>query len=188
MAGGTDAGPISLPGQARASQRVDLSFKVSGPLVELPAEEGQEVKQGQLLARILPRDFQINLDQANARAIEAERQYDRYKELYVRKQVSKAEFDSYKASRDVAAAQLEDAQNALKDTYLKAPFAGVVAKRYVENHQEIQAAAHRLSAGHFRDRDSGGYSRNADGPDTRRTSEPEAVAQVRHGAGSDLSH
>jgi RND family efflux transporter MFP subunit len=139
VAGGTDAGPISLPGKTRASRRVELAFKVSGPLVNLPVEEGQEVKQGQLIARILPRDFQINLDQAKARAIEAERQYDRYKELYVRKQVSKAEFDSYKASRDVAAAQLEDAENALKDTYLKAPFAGVVAKRYVENHEEIQA-------------------------------------------------
>ncbi|WP_372682786.1 efflux RND transporter periplasmic adaptor subunit [Desulfosarcina sp.] len=139
VAGGTNAGPISLPGQTRASQRVDLSFKVSGPLVELPVEEGQEVKRGQLLARILPRDFKINLDQAKARAIEAERQYDRYKELYVRKQVSKAEFDRYKASRDVAAAQLEDAENALKDTYLKAPFDGVVAKRYVENFQDIQA-------------------------------------------------
>ena len=130
---------MTFPGKTRANRRVDLSFKVPGPLVELPVEEGQEVKKGQLLARILPRDFKINLDQAKARAIEAERQYDRYKELYVRKQVSKAEFDRYKASRDVAAAQLEDAQNALKDTYLKAPFDGIVAKRYVENFEEVQA-------------------------------------------------
>ena len=139
VAGATATALITLPGKTRASQRVDLSFKVSGPLVELPVEEGQAVKQGRLIARILPRDFQINLDQAKARAIEAQRQYDRYKELFVRKQVSKAEFDRYKASWDVAKAQLEDAQNALLDTYLKAPFDGVVAKRYVENHQEIQA-------------------------------------------------
>jgi len=130
---------LTFPGKTRANRRVDLAFKVPGPLVELPVEEGQEIKQGQLIARILPRDFKINLDQAKARSIEAERQYDRYKELYVRKQVSKAEFDRYKASRDVAAAQLEDAQNALKDTYLKAPFDGVVAKRHVENFEEVQA-------------------------------------------------
>ena len=136
---GSDSLSMTYPGKTRANRRVDLSFKVPGPLVELPVEEGQEVKKGQLLARILPRDFKINLDQAKARAIEAERQYDRYKELFVRKQVSKAEFDRYKASRDVAAAQLEDAQNALKDTYLKAPFDGIVAKRYVENFEEVQA-------------------------------------------------
>ncbi|BBO69470.1 hemolysin D [Desulfosarcina alkanivorans] len=137
--GGGGGTTMTYPGKTRANRRVDLSFKVPGPLVELPVEEGQEVKKGQLLARILPRDFKITLDQAKARAIEADRQYDRYKELYVRKQVSKAEFDRYKASRDVAAAQLEDAQNALKDTYLKAPFDGIVAKRYVENFQEVQA-------------------------------------------------
>lgn len=130
---------MTYPGKTRANRRVDLSFKVPGPLVELPVEEGQEVKKGQLIARILPRDFKISLDQASARAIEAERQYERYKELYVRKQVSKAEFDRYKASRDVAAAQLEDARNALKDTYLKAPFDGIVAKRYVQNFEEVQA-------------------------------------------------
>ena len=130
---------MTYPGKTRANRRVDLAFKVPGPLVELPVEEGQEVKKGQLLARILPRDFKINLDQARAQAINAERQYERYKELFVRKQVSKAEFDRYKASRDVAAAQLEDAQNALKDTYLKAPFDGIVAKRHVENFEEVQA-------------------------------------------------
>lgn len=130
---------VTFPGRTRANRRVDLSFKVAGPLVELPVEEGQQVKKGQLLARIMPRDFKINLDQAKAQAINAERQYGRYKELYVQRQVSKADFDQYKAARDVAAAQLEDANNALKDTYLRAPFQGIVAKRYVDNFQEVQA-------------------------------------------------
>ncbi len=137
--GSAGAVNLTFPGKTRANRRVDLAFKVPGPLVELPVEEGQEIKQGQLIARILPRDFKINLDQAKAQAINAERQFDRYKELYIRKQVSKAEFDRFKASRDVAAAQLEDAQNALKDTYLKAPFDGIVAKRYVQNFEEVQA-------------------------------------------------
>jgi len=137
--GGSSSQTLTYPGQTRANKRVDLSFKVPGPLVELPVEEGQAVKKGDLIARILPRDYKINLDQAQARAIEAERQYERYKELYIRRQVAKAEFDRFKASRDVAAAQLEDAQNALKDTYLKAPYDGVVAKRYVENFEEVTA-------------------------------------------------
>ncbi len=129
----------SYPGQVRASRRVDLAFKVAGPLIELPVEEGQEVKKGKLIARILPRDFKIRLDQAKARSLEAEQQYQRYRDLYVKKQVSKADFDKYKSQRDVAVAQQADAQNALKDTYLKAPFAGVIAKRYVENFEEVQA-------------------------------------------------
>ncbi|MCG8616961.1 MAG: efflux RND transporter periplasmic adaptor subunit [Desulfobacterales bacterium] len=136
----TGAGAVmTYPGKTRANRRVDLSFKVPGPLVELPVEEGQQVKKGTLIARILPRDFKIALDQAKAQAVNAERQYDRYKELYVRRQVSKADFDRFKAERDVAAARLQDAKNALKDTYLRAPFDGIVAKRYVDNFEEIQA-------------------------------------------------
>jgi len=64
----------SYPAQVRASRRVDLAFKVAGPLVELPVEKGQDVKRGQLIAKILPRDFKIRLDQAKAKALEAEQQ------------------------------------------------------------------------------------------------------------------
>ena len=93
-----------LPGKVRASQRVDLAFKVSGPLIELPIEEGQDVKKGEVIARILPRDFKTNLAKAKARALEAEQQYKRYKDLYIKKQVPKADFDRYKSEYDIAKA------------------------------------------------------------------------------------
>ena len=128
---------ISLPGKVRAARRSELSFKVSGPLEKLPVVEGQQVEKGDLIAQILPRDFQTAINEAKARRLEAEQQYNRYKELYSKRQVSKADFDRYRALRDVARAQLEDAQNALKDTTLVAPFDGVIAKRYVENFQKV---------------------------------------------------
>lgn len=59
--------------------------------------------------------------------------------MYAKKQVSKADYDSYRAGRDVARAQLEDARNSLADTSLKAPFDGVISKRFVENFQKVQA-------------------------------------------------
>lgn len=130
---------MSLPGRVRAARRSELSFKVSGPLEKLPIDEGQLVKKGDLIAQILPRDFQTAISEAKARELEAEQQYQRYKELYAKRQVSKADFDRYRASRDVARARLEDAQNALKDTTLVAPFDGVIAKRYVENFEKVQA-------------------------------------------------
>ncbi len=136
---GIGPGIHKFAGVVRGSRRSELSFKVSGPLVELPVDEGQEVKKGQLIARIEPRDFELAVQEAKARAVEAENQYKRYRELYAKKQVSKADFDRYRAARDVARAQLEDARNALKDTYLRAPFDGVIAKRFVENFQKVQA-------------------------------------------------
>ena len=128
-----------FPGTVRAVQRVDLAFQVSGPLIELPVDEGQQVKKRQMLARILPRDFETNLAKTKAKSLEAEQQYNRYRELYIRKQVSKADFDKYKAQYDIAKAREKEAQDALNDTYLRAPFSGVIAKRYVDNFKEIQA-------------------------------------------------
>ncbi|SMG36746.1 efflux RND transporter periplasmic adaptor subunit [Dethiosulfovibrio salsuginis] len=52
----------TMPGRVQASRRVDLAFRVSGPLVELSAKEGEHVKAGDVLARIDPRDFQLALD------------------------------------------------------------------------------------------------------------------------------
>ncbi len=128
-----------FPGIVRASKRTILSFKVSGPLVKLPVEEGQHVKKGDLIAQIDKRDFLNALKEAKARYQAAQQQFMRYKELYAKRQVSKADFDRYLAAKEVAKAKLEDAKNALCDTTLVAPFDGVISKRYVENFYKVKA-------------------------------------------------
>lgn len=51
--------PRGLPGRARATQEVNLSFRVSGPLISRAFDVGDEVEEGQILAQIDPRDFQV---------------------------------------------------------------------------------------------------------------------------------
>jgi multidrug efflux pump subunit AcrA (membrane-fusion protein) len=53
-----------FPGRASAKGEVDLSFRVQGPLISLPVDVGAEVKTGDLIAAIDPRDFQASLDSA----------------------------------------------------------------------------------------------------------------------------
>jgi RND family efflux transporter MFP subunit len=130
---------LKYPGRVRASRRVDLAFRVAGPLIELPVSEGQSMKKGELIARILPRDFETEVAKAQASELDARQQFQRYRDLYVKKQVSKADFDKYKSQADIALARLQDAENRLSDTYLKAPFDGVIAIRYVENFEDVQA-------------------------------------------------
>jgi multidrug efflux system membrane fusion protein len=132
---------IKYPGRVRASERVDLAFQVAGPLIELPVTEGQNVKKGQIVARILPRDFETEIAKAKAKALDAEQQFQRYRDLYVKKQVSKADFDKYKSQADIAKARQKETEDTLSDTYLRAPFTGVIAKRYVENFEDVQAKA-----------------------------------------------
>ena len=132
---------IKYPGRVRANKRVDLAFQVAGPLIELSVTEGQNVKKGEIIARILPRDFETEIAKAKAKALDAEQQYQRYRDLYVKKQVSKADFDKYKSQADIASARQKETEDTLSDTYLRAPFTGVIAKRYVENFEDVQAKA-----------------------------------------------
>lgn len=62
----------SLPGRASAAVEVNLSFRVSGPLVALPVEVGDVVKKGDLLATIDPIDFQVDVENSEGKLARAQ--------------------------------------------------------------------------------------------------------------------
>jgi multidrug efflux system membrane fusion protein len=136
---------LSYPGRVAAANQVDLSFRVSGPLISLPIHEGQAVARGSLLASIDPRDYEIGLDSATARYEKVQADFDRMVALYERDAVSKAQLDQTRAARDMAVAAREDAEAALKDTRLRAPFGGLVGETFVENYQDVRASEKILS-------------------------------------------
>ncbi len=129
----------TFPGKIRAAEKVDLAFQVSGQLTKLNVRNGQEVKKGEVLAQLDNRDFVSNLKAVKAEFNRAQAQFERMAELVERQLVSRSEYDQKKASRDVAEADVERSQKALNDTSLKAPFAGVIANRHVENFQDVTA-------------------------------------------------
>lgn len=150
-----DAFTRRLPGTVRAAQRVDLAFQVGGPLIKLPVEEGQNVKKGQLLARIDPRDFEVNLRNAEGQLSKAKAALQRAQSEYNRivrirekdpgaasvSMVDRRRADLEQAGADVESIQatVDAAKDKLNYTYLRAPFSGVIATRYVDNFQEVRA-------------------------------------------------
>ena len=144
-----------FPGKVRAAKRVELAFQVGGPLIELPIEEGQNVKRRQLLARVDPRDFQTNLRNAEGGMGKAQAALQLSKKEYervvrIRKKdpgaVSQAMVDRRregvnKAEADIQSlkAAVDAAKDQLSYTYLRAPFSGVISRRYVDNYQEVRA-------------------------------------------------
>jgi RND family efflux transporter MFP subunit len=144
--GAAELGDIVLPGQVAASEKVDLAFQVEGPLVELPVLEGEQVHEGQLLARIDPRDYQNSLAEAQAELEAVGSQYRRYERLINSRNspITRAEFDTKKSDFEVAQAKVAQGQKDLEDTELKAPFNGTVAVRHVENFEFVQAKEHIL--------------------------------------------
>jgi len=145
----------TYPGRVRAAKRADLAFQVDGPLIELPVDEGQAVKKGDLVARIDPKDFQTNLRNAEGQMAKAEAALQLARSEYERVQrirekdpgaVSEAMIDRRREAVNKAQADIKSvkaAVDAVKDqlsyTYLRAPFPGVIAKRYVDNFQEVRA-------------------------------------------------
>lgn len=145
----------SFPGTVRAARRAELAFQVSGTLIRLPVGEGQEVREGDVLAQLEQRDFETGLRSAqgqygNVRAAleSAKSEYERI--LRIRKQDPGATSESMVVKRreamDRATAELESVQaavDAARDklgyTRLHAPFSGIVSRRHVENFQEVQA-------------------------------------------------
>jgi RND family efflux transporter MFP subunit len=151
-----DAAALSgraLPGKAKATQEVNLSFRVAGPLIARPIDVGDEVTEGQILAQIDPRDFQVNLRNVQAQLAEAKaaetlavEELARAQDAFDRGAVSDIEMARQRARRDTATANvqaLEAAVDAASDslsyTELKATFDGTITAIYVENFELVQA-------------------------------------------------
>ena len=128
-----------FPGSVRASQRADLAFRVPGVLQQMLVREGEEVKEGQLLAALDPTDFKITLEDRQATFDNAERNFSRAKELIVDGNISKLDYDRMEANFKTAQAELSQARQDLEYTELKAPFDGVIGQRDVENFEEVLA-------------------------------------------------
>ena len=129
----------SFPGEVQASDEANMAFRVSGKLVEFPAKRGFPVKQGDLLARLDPADFQAAVNHAQAQYDLSVAQYNRAAELVERQLISKAETDQRLAMMKVHKSELTRARNNVDYTQLFAPFDGVVARRMAENYENVTA-------------------------------------------------
>jgi len=142
-------GRLTFPGTVQAADRAELSFRVGGPLIEFPVNEGDMVALGQLLGRIDPRDFMIALTEERAALEQAESDARRYQRLYEREAVPLADVQMYQARRDVARARHDQAQANLDYTQLLAPFAGQIGSKFVQNFEDVQAREPVLSLHNF---------------------------------------
>ena len=135
----TKAEMFKFPGKVQALDRVELSFEVSGKLIELAVNEGQRVKKGDLIARIDPSDYQSKLEAQQAKVNQAKAELDRYTNLLKERVVAKSTFDVKKRNYEVALSEMQIARKAYNDTMLKASFSGIVGKKFVENYQVVTA-------------------------------------------------
>ena len=156
IVGASDLAEGSFPGRARAEQEVNLSFRVSGKLHQLPVSVGDTIKAGATVAELDPQDFQQQVNAAQSTQSAAQAEFRRaeadYKRLLSVQQqdagaTSQRAVDLALSMRDqarAAAAALEATVQTARDrlgyTRLEAPFTGQVAETYAENFQTVVAS------------------------------------------------
>ena len=138
LIGGEQSGDFrTFPAVVDAIQKADISFRVSGRIQKIFVKEGDQVKKGQTLAQLDPVDFNIRLKDRKASYDTAKANYDRAKQLVEKGAISRVDHDEIRAKYHTAKANLNEAEQDMLYTKLKANFDGYIAKRHVENFEEV---------------------------------------------------
>lgn len=130
---------IYATGTVEPSVTLPIASRQAGHLLELAVDEGQNVRKGQLLARLNDSDLTSTVAELAARANFARQYFERLQTLGQRNLVPKVDIDRAKADLDAATASVKRA-NALRDFMtLTAPADGLIIKRDGEIGQFIPA-------------------------------------------------
>ncbi len=160
---------ITANGKIKPMVEVKISSDVSGEILELLIEEGQEVKRGQVLARIQPdiyernyekmqasvKSAEANLQQAEAQLQQKELNYNRNKQLWNDKTISQSDFEQIESEYEIAKANKASAQAALRNstaslneakdnlnrTTIYAPMDGSISRLNVEKGERVVGTA-----------------------------------------------
>jgi len=128
-----------FPAVVQPARETPVSFRVGGPILRMAVAQGDRIAAGDPIAVLDPRDYEIARAAAAARAAELQARLERIRGMYEDGNAARADLDRVQAGRDMAAAELEAAENALRDTRLLAPFAGVVGLELAEEGQIVKA-------------------------------------------------
>lgn len=137
---------VMASGKIEAVNSANLSTRMMGYVDNIYVKVGNKVKKGQLLIAINNSDLQAKRAQVNANITKAaaayknaEKDYNRYKNLFADNSASRKELDDMTAHYEMAKAGLE-AANQLKNEInaqfayvnIRAPFNGIITNRFIE--------------------------------------------------------
>ena len=152
---------IEASGEVEAIYSVEIKSKASGEILDLPAEVGDFVKKGTILARIDQRTPKNVLDQAEAdlklaevKLENAEAQLERGQALHAEGSIADKNFEEIQESHASAKSQhvrsivnVENAKIALDDTLVKSPLDATIISRPVEVGQVISSPTSAVGGG-----------------------------------------
>lgn len=128
---------IQAIGTARAVRSVTLFSEVEGEVVELPVQSGQRVKNGQVMMKLADRSAALSVRVAETRVREARSALARAEQLQRTNVRSPANVEDAEVILERAILELQQAQEALADRTMRAPFDGIVGIPKVETGDRV---------------------------------------------------
>ena len=148
---------LYVTGTTLPLEEAKIGSKVEGIIQEILVDEGDLIKKGQVLIRLEPKDFLLDIDRTKAALKTARAELERARHdleqksedwrrlsaLYEKRAISKHRYDSMKAAFSIAKAKVKSCLSRIKerkaelklaekryqDSVVKAPFDGVVTKK-----------------------------------------------------------
>jgi RND family efflux transporter MFP subunit len=120
---------LTASGYIEARRQITVSSKAQGKIVEMPVEENQRVKAGDLIARLEDDEQRASLALADAEYADRKRELARKQELHVRGSTSQGDLDRAETAFEVARARRDLAHVLLDNTVLRAPIDGTVIRK-----------------------------------------------------------
>ncbi len=127
---GSLPGLITASGELKANKSVNVSPKRQGILDEIFVEEGDQVKKGDLIAKMDFGDLEFRIDELRANYETQKASYLRRKILFTEGAISAEDFEEYKNQFLRSEAKFKQIEIEENELNIRAPFKGVITNRY----------------------------------------------------------
>ncbi len=119
---------LNLPGSIEAWNELEMTTKIAGTVEEVAVQEGDTVREGDVLIQIESADYRIALERAQAAFNLAKADYQRDKSVYSKGVIPPAELEARETRMATAKADLDNAKLMYERATIKAPIDGVVRR------------------------------------------------------------
>ncbi len=117
---------VNYPGRTRAVDDINVAFRVSGPIGRILVKEGDHVSKGQVIATMDSRDYQVQLNAAQAEYEQIKADAERVIAMYQEGSTTASNYDKARYGLQQITQKLNHCKNQLADTQLRAPVSGYI--------------------------------------------------------------
>jgi len=140
---------VSTTATLEADQEAQIIAKAQGLVKDIYIEEGDFVKEGEILASLEDSELLLLLKQAELKTDNARREHLRGKEMFQNQLMSEEEFEKLKYQNEAAETEKEVAKLNYKYTKIRAPFTGKITERMIKKGQHVKLQDHLFSIADF---------------------------------------